>query len=146
MYNNGTVQSRKHSSDGFYFKDTKFAVTYCFSKAFRPQKPSGTHLSPKSPEKVSRLFRRVDFSCIEHGCRLCRVVARSFNGSNLSTCTECDMQPQRSDPYNGFKNDRYRLRALNFRAFCWAVGVVAFSFSDKIPNADQLLKLMGRFF
>ena len=50
------------------------------------------------------------------------------------------------DPYNGFKNDADRRRALNMRAICMAIVGVAFAQSSSpIPIKETLLWLKTLF-
>jgi len=41
------------------------------------------------------------------------------------------------DPYNGFKDDRERCRALNVRACCMALAVASFN-----PNMQEIVRLI----
>lgn len=56
-------------------------------------------------------------------------------------------QPHKPDPYNGFKCDVERRRALNVRAFCFAAVGVAFALSHSpIHPQEALLWLKTLFF
>ncbi len=55
-------------------------------------------------------------------------------------------KPHKPDPYNGFKNDAERRRALNMRAICAAIVGVSFAFSDAMsPIHEKLLWLKTLF-
>jgi len=41
------------------------------------------------------------------------------------------MRPMKPDPYDGFKSDRERRRALNTRARCYAFALVAMALGPK---------------
>lgn len=47
-------------------------------------------------------------------------------------------RPHKPDPYNGFKNDTDRRRALNVRAICTAVVGVAFALSGSFSNLKEV--------
>lgn len=48
-------------------------------------------------------------------------------------------RPHKPDPYNGFKCDIERRRALNVRAFCFAIVGVAFALSHSFTNLQEAL-------
>ena len=49
------------------------------------------------------------------------------------------MRRYKSDPYNGFKSDIERRRALNTRAICLAIVGVAVAISPSLPNVKALV-------
>lgn len=50
------------------------------------------------------------------------------------------------DPYNGFKNDVERRRALNMKVFCQALAVVAFAHSDAPGHFMEKLQWLRALF
>jgi len=47
------------------------------------------------------------------------------------------LRANRTNPYNGFKDDRERRRALNVRAVCWAVVAVALPTSNVLDRCAE---------
>jgi hypothetical protein len=48
-------------------------------------------------------------------------------------------RPHKPDPYNGFKSDDARRRALNVRAICFAVVGVAFALSHAFGSVKEMI-------
>ena len=55
-------------------------------------------------------------------------------------------KPHKPDPYDGFKNDVERRRALNMRVICMAVVGVAFASSDLPISLKDMLSWLKLFF
>ncbi len=55
-------------------------------------------------------------------------------------------KPHKPDPYNGFKNDVERRRALNMRVICMAVVGVAFASSNLPISLKNMLFWLKPFF
>jgi hypothetical protein len=49
------------------------------------------------------------------------------------------MRTHKPDPYNGFKDDTERRRALNMRVICFAIVGVAFSQSPVVVNLKSMV-------
>lgn len=55
-------------------------------------------------------------------------------------------RPSKPDPYCGFRDDRERRRALNTRARCWALAMVAFALaSGPMDWKEKMRWLMSLF-
>lgn len=48
-------------------------------------------------------------------------------------------RPHKPDPYNGFKNDNERRRALNMRVICMAIVGVSFALSNSTVALREAL-------
>jgi hypothetical protein len=56
------------------------------------------------------------------------------------------MRTHKPDPYNGFKDDTERRRALNTRVICFAIVGVAFSQSPWAANLKEILPWLKTLF
>jgi hypothetical protein len=56
------------------------------------------------------------------------------------------MKNSQSNPYNGFKDDTERRRALNMRVICFAIVGVAFSQSPWAANLKEILPWLRTLF